>query len=401
MTKKRPRTTFRICVALDRSIKANRDKYSGILRHAAGARSWEIRILNPNDQNFERRCSELFSNWTPDGLIGSSHLDRVERKLHDIRPEAQPAVAHIDGSPKSCNADVIVGVDNDAIAECAAKRLLACGYRSYAYVGPLSEGEYRTSEERRKAFFTYFHDRNFRLDSFTPTDFSGIDVGDDFGKMVSWLQALEKPCGIMTYYDETAQLVFDACRLAHIRIPDEVALVGVDNDLTICENMDPTLTSVLPDFEGAGYLAAKELDRVLLGKRRKRPIRAKYAVKALVERLSTQDTFKNGRLVAIAREFIRQHSHEGIRVRDVVAHAKVSPRILEMRFKQILRHSISEEIQQRRLERLLDLIKKSDRPTSELAYECGYGSATNAPTLFRKRMGMTMTEYRQWSRSNP
>ena len=388
------KNTFRICIALDRSIKANRDKYSGILRYAATSGNWEIRTLNPCDQLFDARCNELFSTWIPNGLIGCSNLDCVAQALRKLHPMARPKMAHIDGTPDLNSADVIVHVDNAAIARRAAERLLACEYHSYAYIGTHTKGELEPSEERRLAFLSVFKKRGFSTSWFAPCNESG-DSGDDIGRMVKWLQDLEKPCGIMTYYDETARLVFDACRLAHVRIPEEIALIGVDNDLTICENMDPTLTSVMPDFEGAGYLAARLLDRALHDKHRKRLIRAKYSVKALVERLSTQNTFKNGRLVAIAREVIRLHCHEGICVRDVVAQTKVSARILEMRFKQILHHSISEEIQCERLSRLLDLLKTTDRPTGELAYECGYRSSANAPTLFKKRMGMTMSEYRR------
>ena len=230
---------------------------------------------------------------------------------------------------------------------------------------------------------------------FQPTDRESRNHVALQKRLRAWLRELPKPCGLFAITDTVAEQVLSAAQGENITVPNDLAVIGVDNDESICERTYPTLTSVMPDFEGAGYLAARLLDRALHDKRRKRLVQAKYAVKALVERLSTQDTFKNGRLVAIAREFIRLHCHEGICVRDVVAQTKVSARILEMRFKQILHHSISEEIQSERLSRLLDLLKTTNRPTGELAYECGYRSSANAPTLFKKRMGMTMSEYRK------
>ena len=173
-----------------------------------------------------------------------------------------------------------------------------------------------------------------------------------------------------------------------------MALIGVDNDLDICENMEPTLTSIMPDFEGAGFLAAKMLDKAMRDRRRKTMSCAKYGVKSLVERMSTQDTFKHGRLVSMACEFIRLHSHEGICVRDVVKEVQTSPRILELRFKQILKHSIRDEILLVRIENLKNKLRLTSRPMGELAYQCGFLSQSNAPMLFKKHVGMTMTEYR-------
>jgi LacI family transcriptional regulator len=221
---------------------------------------------------------------------------------------------------------------------------------------------------------------------------------DDWGLeqeyMRAWLTALTKPCGLMAAMDIRGKQVLDTCALAGIRVPEEISVVGVDNDETICENTTPTLSSVLPDFEGAGYMAAELLDRLMRSSKRQ-AVRLTYDVKRIVHRLSSQDMKQSSRLAVSAMEFIRLNACAGITVTDVVRYLNVSRRFAELRFREARGHSILDEIQSHRLDRVRALLRETDLPIGEIGERCGYLTETYLKTLFKKRFGVTMRDYRK------
>jgi LacI family transcriptional regulator len=221
---------------------------------------------------------------------------------------------------------------------------------------------------------------------------------DDWGleqhHMRAWLLALPKPCGIMAAIDLRAKQVLDTCLAAGIRVPEEIAVVGVDNDETLCENTLPTLSSVLPDFEGGGYLAAELLDRLMRGIQKK-PTQLTYGVRRLVQRQSTLYVPKSDRLIGQAVEFIRLNACAGIAVMDDVEKMNVSRRYAERHFRAACGHSILEEIQRRRLERVCALLRETHLPIRAIGERCGYDSEIYLKVLFKKRFGTTMRAYRK------
>lgn len=177
--------------------------------------------------------------------------------------------------------------------------------------------------------------------------------------MQQWLLDLPKPCGIMVAFDFKARQVLECCLRCGIPVPGDVAVIGVDNDEAICENTTPTLSSVLPDFEGGGYRAAELLDPLMRRTRRK-PVTLTYGVKRIVHRQSSQHTSNPNWIALKAKEFIRLNACMDISVNDVAKHLNVSRRLAELRFREA----------------------------------CGYPTETHLKVLFKKRFGMTMREYR-------
>ena len=198
----------------------------------------------------------------------------------------------------------------------------------------------------------------------------------------------------MAAMDIRGKQVLDACAFAGIRVPEEVSVIGVDNDETICENTTPTLSSVLPDFEGSGYLSAELLDRLMRSESH-RVVHLTYDVKRIVHRLSSQDMKNSSRLAVSAMEFIRLNACGGITVMDVARHLKVSRRFAELRFREARDHSILDEIQYQRLERVRALLRETTLPIGAIGERCGYPTETYLKTLFKKRFGITMREYRK------
>jgi len=197
----------------------------------------------------------------------------------------------------------------------------------------------------------------------------------------------------MVAHDPRAKQVLDTCLAAGIRVPDEIAVVSVDNDLTICENTVPTLSSVFPDFEGGGYLAAELLDNLLRGVHDK-PRQITYGIRDVIQRRSSLHQRHFDRLIAAAVEFIRLNACAGITVSDVAKHVNVSRRHTERQFRAMRGHSILDEIRNRCLERVCALLRETNQPIGKISESCGYDSDTYLKTFFKKRFGMTMRDYR-------
>lgn len=368
---------LRIGIVNTRAIKAGRDRVSGCLRYAATCPNWVVRII-PSEANPDPNL---------DGLIGSATRIMKHGRRDTPRVELDSRFLSYDHS--GINASV--QIDDAAIGRTAAEILLAGGLRNLAFVGIANPVERTYQNERLAAFREAAHKAGAFCDAFLPVN----DSDDDIMRLSEWLAQLPLPCGVMAYADDRAKTVLDACRIAHLKVPDQIHLVGVDNEVEICENMRPSLTSILPDFEKGGYLAARLLDEMLKrGRRPRKPIQRSYGVKTVVVRGSTQDLRGGGRLVTLAREFMRLHAHETITVKDVAAHLNVARRTLENHFREILGRGVADVLRKERLDRVARLLRETDRTIADIAYDSGFASHTHLKAAFKKAFGMTMHDWR-------
>lgn len=386
---------FRIGVADSRIIKAGRDRISGVMRYASTHDNWEVRILSIWS-SYGLTANETQDYDKLDALLGGSNMING---IVTMLPRTVPIVC-IDSKAtvhKKIKVDACVNIDDAAIGAAAADIFLKGGLRHLAYVGVCGLYEQPYQHDRLRAFRHAARAAGIHCDVFIPL--SDTDEKDDLSELAEWLAQLPRPCGIMAYSDNRAQTVLDACRMAHLRVPEQIQLVGVDNEIEICENMQPTLTSILPDFEGGGYLAAQLLDDILMHRiRSHRPICRSYGIKSIVVRASTQDLKGGGRIVSQACEFIRLHAQDQITVKDVAAHLNLARRTLEMRFREVLGNGVAEVLRRERLNRVARLLRETDRPISDIAYDSGFASPTHLMAAFKRFAGVTMKEWRSHGR---
>ena len=208
-----------------------------------------------------------------------------------------------------------------------------------------------------------------------------------------WVASLPRPCGIFAANDKVASRVLNACELEGIKVPESIAVVGVDDDEMICENAEPTLSSVRPDFEGGGFLAAELLDKVMKRPNR-RPERLKYGSKKIVRRNSTRMFKRHDEAVRDAVEWVRLNACKGIAPADVIARIGGSRRSAEMRFRDFSGRSIGEEITAVRLERAKELLSMPLVPIDSIYAECGYADPTSLRKAFRKVFSQSPREWR-------
>ncbi len=373
----------RVLIALSTVQKARRDKLQGILKYARLNGPWDVQMIE--DHPYIPRLGS-FRNWQPDGVIrdGAETLP-----LGAARARKVPTVLLDTALPP--RRDVFcVNHDSRQTAEYVAEHFMRQGLRHFAFVGSVPQATW--SDVRADAFVDLLRQSGHACAIYAP------EHADDWGleqkHMRRWLATLPKPCGVMVALDLRAKQVLDTCRAVRIRVPEELSVIGVDNDETVCENTTPKLSSVLPDFEGGGYRAAELLDRLMRRAVRK-PVQLTYGVLRIVHRQSSQAAPPLSRLAAEAVRFIQLNACAGIAVSDVAAHLRVSRRLAELRFRESRGHSLLEEIQRCRLERVRALLRETDLTISALGERCGYPTENHLKSLFKKRFGVTMRAYRQ------
>ncbi len=291
--------------------------------------------------------------------------------------------------------DVCHGVDHDAVdcVRLAADELLALGYQDYAYVGTIADLDW--SVQRGAALERRMAAAGKRYHVFHPASapVSAKEVDLFYRELGPWVASLPRPCGIFAANDKVASRVLNACELEGIKVPESIAVVGVDDDEMICENAVPTLSSVRPDFEGGGFLAAELLDKVMKRPNR-RPERLKYGSKKIVRRNSTRIFKRHDAAVRDAVEWVRLNACSGIAPADVIARIGGSRRSAEVRFRDFSGRSIGEEITAVRLERAKELLSKPLVPIDSIYVECGYADPTSLRKAFRKAFNQSPREWR-------
>ena len=188
----------------------------------------------------------------------------------------------------------------------------------------------------------------------------------------------------------------NVCCTVGIAVPDEIAVLGVDNDEIACENAEPTLSSVRPNFEEAGFLCAQLLGERLVCKGRfTGNAQQCFAAAGIIRRQSTRLLPKSDAEVSKAMEMIRLRACEGLKPRDVFALFGKSRRSVELKFKAITGHSVQEAINLARLERVKDLLAREDVKIESIAGRCGWKSAVQLRVFFREVDGVSLREWRR------
>ena len=279
--------------------------------------------------------------------------------------------------------------DSAAEAALAGGELLDLKCASYAYIG--TGLDYHWDKDRLAEFSKVARSKGKTV---TDLPLSGLKEA---------IVSLPKPCGILGANDGCAIKAYHAATAAGFRIPDDVAIAGIDNEEMFCESVSPGITSAEPDFEGAGYrlaqMLAGEIERRKAngGKPRKGlPPIEKYGPKRLVRRGSTAAPTGTSPRVRRALEYIRRHACEqNQRLDDVVAEMKCSRRLGTLLFKKETGHTILDEIHEHRYQKACDLLATTKLPIATIVAQCGYQSDSFIKKTFLARTGLTMRAYRK------
>lgn len=385
-----------VMLLLEMSNKINRDRLQGVLRYERIYGPWRLQIVE--GKRFEQPFRDLASIGVSGVIAGTTLTDllepvmrsRVPTVLFDpLDPRALRAHPSLRYSTLCC--------DSLGVGRMGAEYLIEQGFRSFAFVSDIWDSNWAV--RRRDGFVRRLADAGFNahvyeaLHAAARSDWSVEQKG-----LASWLARLPKPVGVMAANDVRGRQVLDTCVGAGLSVPDQVAVLGVDNDELICATTNPPLSSILRDTEGSGYYAAQILDRMMRGKNRKSESLVYHPLR-VVARQSTERLQFTDRLAVRAVEFIRLNAGIGMRVSDVVKHLNVSRRLAELRFRQAVGHSIHDELQGARLAQVRRLLLETDLSVAEITEHCGYESESYLGLVFRKQFGSTMRQFRKVSRA--
>ncbi|MCA9007909.1 MAG: substrate-binding domain-containing protein, partial [Planctomycetaceae bacterium] len=213
-------------------------------------------------------------------------------------------------------------------------------------------------------------------------------------RLAEWIRALPKPVGVMACYDIKAQQLLDVCRTINVSVPEEVAIIGVDNDEILCNLSEPPLSSVIPNTKLTGYEAAALLDRMIAGKKVSSEAQLIKPL-GIATRQSTDIQAIDDKLISDAVRLIRQQACDGINVQDVLKSIPLSRRVLESRFQKIIGRSPHEEIMRIRLDRVKQLLEETELSLIEIAERTGFRHAEYLNVAFKKQTGTTPGTYRR------
>jgi LacI family transcriptional regulator len=227
---------------------------------------------------------------------------------------------------------------------------------------------------------------------------------EDAEAISTWLSSLEPPTGLFVCNDIRGQQVLNACRGLSFLVPDDLAVIGVDDDDAICPLSDPPLSSVRPDAEQVGYRAAEILDALINGNTfngKPSPESVELiSPKGVVERTSTQVIAVEDRELARVCRFIRQHACDGINVNDVADFTSLSRRQLERRFRAELNRTPHEEITAVQVSKVKQLLMETSMTLEQIATLSGYSHKESLSAVFKREVGETPGEYRRRFGSN-
>ena len=375
-----------VLVMLSTVQKARRDKLAGIYRAARG-RGWDLRVVERHP--FAPSLQDLLHDRLPDGAIVDG--DGESGALPDALARHVPVV-YLDRNSDAPD-EIIVNHDSAATARAVADYLVGLGLRHFAFVG--TSPSVWWSEIRAQVFREAVQTAGGTYDIYAPARTKAREGS----RLRNWLAELPRPCGVFAAMDIRASTVLESCSAVGLRVPDEIAVIGVDNDELLCESRWPALSSIQPDFQRAGELAVELLDNLLNG-RTIPSSRHTYGPARIVVRESTRRLGANAARIRPALAFIRQNARAGIGVQDVVNVLGVSRRTMELSFRRATGQSILEAIQATRLDAVCRLLAETDTPIGLIAESCGYRSDTYLKNLFKRRFGQSMRAYRNTARTS-
>ena len=290
-----------------------------------------------------------------------------------------------------------VGTNNHAIAVMAADYLMRLGLKSFGYCGLHTRTLDSWNRERGEGFAARLREAGHACAVFR-TRFSVSRSWEQLQEAIDrWLAPLPKPVGVLAANDVRARHVLEACRRYGRRVPDDVVLMGVDNDEVICELATPPLTSIVQGTEEIGYRAARLLNARM---RRRTSTVTNLLVDpvTIIERASTDLIATDDPVTAAALAYIRRQACAGTGVPDVARAIGVSRSTLDSHFRRITGRSVHEEILRTQLNAARNLLVATSLPLEEVARRVGLCHAQYLAAVFRRECGQTPGEYRRRAR---
>jgi LacI family transcriptional regulator len=384
-----PPTKFHVALLLETSREVGRGLLRGVQRYARLHGPWGLHIM-PGDLV---QTLPTMRAWGGTGIIARIATPRIARA---ILKTGLPVIAGPLSASQLAPSNPLsklseIRANGEAVGAMAADHLLDRGLRHFGFVG----GPWNANwvQRRQKAFCERIAAAGYPCAVYAPPPGAEQDWGREQKRLGHWLKAQPKPLGVMASLDARGRQVIEACMENGLNVPDEVAVVGVDNDELLCELCDPPLSSVMLNSEKAGYEAAALLHQMMKGE----PVKARCILidpTHVVARQSTEIAATADAKIAAALRFIRLGVNRPLRVLDVAEHIGLSRRSLELRFRKAVGHTVLTEIRRVQMERVRAFLIETDLTVLQIAAQCGFASGNYLGKIFRREFRETPQQFR-------
>ena len=376
-----------VALLVETSLASGRDILRGIARYVREHDPW---ALYHEPHSLEESVPAWLKRWRGDGIIARVQSRRMAEML---AATGIPVIDVLGVVPKL--PFPLVHVDDTAIARLAADHLIGRGMRRFGYFG--IEGE-NWSEARYAGFCTAVAAFQAQVPVYRVSRDTGGRRSWERAenKLARWVAALPKPSGVLVCSDQRGAQFLEACRRANVVVPDEIAVISVDNDEPLCEVCQPALTSIEPGHEAVGYRAAEALARFMRSGPNAR-MRVFVEPRQVVTRGSTDVVAVDDASVATALRIIREHAHQGIRVDAIAQAVGVSRSVLQRRFRALLKRSLHQELLATRIRHARELLLYTALPLAAVAERAGFKHQEYMGAVFRDRLGRTPAQVRDES----
>ncbi|OAI51793.1 XylR family transcriptional regulator [Planctomycetaceae bacterium SCGC AG-212-F19] len=370
---------------VETSLVYGRQLLRGIIRYLRSHQPWsvffELRELGAAPPGW-------LKDWRGDGII----CRPTNPALAELFRRKKIPVVNLNDVYSDLGLPLIES-DNHAIGRLAAEHLLERGFRQFGFCGftghewSRKRGEGFRERLGKAGYAPVVYESPWGGPNAHPWEQEQTAIGQ-------WLSALPRPAGVLACNDMRGQHVLDACQRVHLGVPEDVAVIGVDDDVLLCELCDPPLSSVVPNPERIGFEAAVLLDRLMAGEK---PPTREWRIEPLgvTARQSTDVLAIDDIHVAAALRYIREHACHGATVPDVLAQVPLSRTILERRFRKYLGRSPQAEIRTVQLKRVKQLLAETDLRLERIAELAGFEHPEYMSVVFKRATGETPGAYRR------
>lgn len=369
----------RVTLLIETSRAFGRDLITGIARYSKLNGPWSFF----RDPRGLKTAIPHIERWEADGIIMRN--TPISKKLLDFNI---PVITVLHYQEKDSKLPIVKTIGS-SMSIMAANHLKNQGFSNFAFCG---FGDLDWSLERQKSFIDFLSKFGFEVSVYSPS--KSLSIQKEHIKISKWISSLPKPIGIMACNDDRGQHILEACKTAEVHVPEEVAVIGVDNDTLICDLCDPPLTSIALNTIDAGFKTAELMDRLMNGEKMNGqliPVSATHVVK----RQSTDILAVDDKNLINALLYIRENARERISVSDVVNSTSLGRRNLEGKFKQILNRSIMEEARRIRIEQISKILLETDLSITEITSAFSFTEIEHISRYFRKEKNMSMREFRK------
>jgi LacI family transcriptional regulator len=380
-----------VALIVETSLHYGRQILSGITRYLRSHQTWHVFL---EQRELWTAPPTWLRQWRGDGVICRKTTPELARVLAKA---GIPLVDLTDGVPPMGAGAPRIEADHVAVARLAADHLMDRGFRNFAFCG---FEEQAWARQRREGFVAALAERGFTCNVWE-SPWIGPHARSwerEQEQIARWLKTLPLPVGLMACNDMRGQHVLDACKRIDLAVPEEVAVIGCDDDDVLCNLCQPPLSSVIPNPSRVGYEAAALLDRMMLGE-------APPRIPLLIEpvgvqtRQSTDVLAIDDPAVASVLRYIRERAFHGVSMKEVLKHAAMSRSLLERKFRQYLGHSPKAEIRSVQLKRVKQLLAESDLSLTEISQLAGYAHSEYMSVVFKRETGHTPGQFRAASNS--